>query len=241
MIVVPELRMTHQQRVAVIAEHCTFFAGLTGEELTQDVPGCPGWTIEDAVRHVSAFSASCRAWCETGDLGDTNPMAFNLARMTQVQDLPLEQLILELDAYSDCLANLDADTPVYGHLGVETAGWLSWHCAAEMGLHRHDVETALGQPSSITGDRAVDAVIWTTQYAYPMVLRLRDLDSLPSVRLISDADHLDHTTGHGPATASLTGTAQDLLLHLWRRPHGPVTIQGDPLAAREYSGLSAGR
>jgi hypothetical protein len=39
------------------------------------------------------------------------------------------------------------DEQVYGNLGRETAGWQSWHCAAEWGLHRHDVEVALGRIS----------------------------------------------------------------------------------------------
>ncbi|MGE0305743.1 MAG: maleylpyruvate isomerase family mycothiol-dependent enzyme [Acidimicrobiia bacterium] len=241
MVVVPDLRMSHEERVGVIADHCAFFAGLAEDDLAADVPGCPGWSVEDVLRHVAAFSASCRAWCQTSDLGDVNPMVFNMARMAEVQQLPLEALVPELDAYRACLANLDADAPVYGHLGVETAGWQSWHCAAEWGVHRHDVEVGLGRPSSLTGDRAFDAVMWTIEYAYPMVLQFRGLESFPAVRLVSEADGLDHVAGAGAASASLSGTAQDLVLHLWRRPHGPVIIEGDPVAAREYSGLAAGR
>ncbi len=241
MVIVPDLRMSHEERVGVIADHCAFFEGLSGDDLAADVSSCPGWSVANVLRHVAAFSASCRAWCETSDLGDVNPMAFNLARMAEVQDLPIEELVCELDAYRMCLVKLDADVPVYGHLGMETAGWQSWHCAAEWGLHRHDVEVALGLPSSMTGDQAVDAVMWTTEYVYPMVLQFRGLQSLPAVRLVSEADRLDFVAGGGTPSASLAATAHDLVLHLWRRPHGPVTIEGDPVAAREYSGTAVGR
>lgn len=241
MVIVPVLRMSHEERVGVIADHCLFFAGLSGDELAAAVPGCPGWSVEDVVRHVAAFSASCRAWCEATDLGGADPMVFNMARMAEVQNLPLEELLPELDSYRACLVGLDAEAPVFGHLGVETAGWQSWHCSAEWGLHRHDVEVGLGRRSSLTGDRAVDAVMWTTEYAYPMVAQFRGLERFPSVRLLSEADGLDYVAGGGTPSASLSATAQDLALHLWRRPHGPVTVEGDPVAARVYSGLAAGR
>jgi uncharacterized protein (TIGR03083 family) len=241
MVVVPELRLSHGDRVALIGEHCEFLASLGGDELDVDVAACPGWKVDDVVRHVAAFASSCRAWCERDDFGDTDPMAFNLAHMAEVQGLPLADLRVELDAYAACIASRAADVAVLGHLGVETAGWQSFHCASEFGMHRHDVQTALGHESWLVGDRAVDALTWTLDYAFPVVRHFRGLEELAPVRFVAPSDDVERVVGNGEPEATLSGSASELVLHLWRRPHGPVTIEGDPVAALQYTGMLGDR
>jgi uncharacterized protein (TIGR03083 family) len=241
MVEVPELRLSHEERIDVIAAHGAFFSALKGEDLVRQVPACPGWTVEDVVRHVAAFAAAARAWCETGDLDGDSAMDLNLTTMAGVHDQPLDQLVGQFSLYESCLRERDAQTSALGHLGPETVGWHSWHCACEWGIHRHDVEVALGVPSSMEGDRAADSLRWTTDYVFGLIQTFRNADPFPAVRLIAAADDVDYVSGEGDPAASLAGTAYDLTLHLWRRPHGPITIVGDPVVARAYSGLAVGR
>lgn len=232
--------MRHSTRIEAIADHGRYFLGLTPSQLAVEVPSCPGWTVQDVVRHVAAFAAGCRAWCEIDDPGDAGPFAVMTATMAKVQPLPLDQLVVELDRYDTALAGRPPESPVWGHLGRESIAWHGWHSMNEWGIHRHDVETALGQPSHLTIDRSVDALKWTTDYVFPMIQKFRQIEPFDAVRLIAD-DGMDYVAGYGDPTATLRGSARDLLLHLWRRPHGPVTIEGNPLAARAYSGLAVGR
>ncbi len=241
MPVVDGLLQSYADRVDVVGEHHRFFADLTDAELATAVPACPGWTVNDVVRHVGAFAYACCCWYDTDDLGGVDPLAFNLARRDDVRDESLQRLGAELSRLHQCLVDRGPSDAVWGYLGMDDSDWLALHCACEWGLHRHDVEVALGRSPSLVADRASDALRWTTGFVFPLNWHFARVDPFPTIRLRSPSQGIDYLCGDGAPAAELSGDAHDLLLHLWRRPHGAVVIQGDPTAARHYTGLVVGR
>jgi hypothetical protein len=48
------------------------------------------------------------------------------------------------------------------------------------------------------------------------------------VELLADDVPVDVVAGEGQPQAVLGGSARDILMFLWRRPNGPVSVEGDP-------------
>ena len=63
----------------------------------------------------------------------------------------------------------------------------------------------------------------------------------PDASVISAVEAAPSPEGVDDSEAvTISGSARDILLYLWRRPHSPVTVEGDPVAADTYVGLLEG-
>ena len=84
------------------------------------------------------------------------------------------------------------------------------HCASESGVHRHDVEVALGRPTHVNGDLAVDPLVWTTDYVFGLIQSFRNSDPFPPVQIHAVDEGVSYVVGDGDPTASLTGGSPSL-------------------------------
>jgi hypothetical protein len=143
----------------------------------------------------------------------------------------------------------DVDRPCYFSMtgGQGTVGLWGRHAASELGVHRLDVEAALGDPHAMPDDLAVDAIGYTCGYFLPAMTRatgtdpgLMDVVAVRDGVVVGKAVAMAHDAagGVGPAAAAtLEGAPIDVLLALWGRPHGPVEVRGSRVVFDRWHAL----
>jgi uncharacterized protein (TIGR03083 family) len=214
-------------------------------DLGLDVPGCPGWTVSDLVRHVLGVFRSKIAALE-GGVEPTKPDA-------GWGDLPAEAdpRVALLEAYTVLrdLLRADASTAAWTWWPAEqTVGFWQRRMALEVAVHRWDAESAVhgvDDAAPVPDDLALDGIDEVTGWLrWPW-----DDDVQPEASgqrvLISAGDcswvvtlhptRVEVTAGSpdSDADALVAGEPSGLLLHLWGRPgeHG-IAALGDATALR---------
>lgn len=228
--------LSYQERVRAIDDHGRFFAGIDPVDRSRRVPACPSWNVEDVIRHVAGGAAAAEALAELTEADAMSPVDLIRERMAPTLRLPLSELPPLIRSYLDVIRDRDPEAPAFLHTGATTMARQVWHVSSDWGIHRHDVEVALGIEPTLSSARAADLLAWFTGYIAPR--ERGDGQQLPTIRIIATDADLDFREGDGEPAVTVSGSARDTLLFLWRRPHGPVTVEGDPVAAASYVGLS---
>ncbi|WP_330456121.1 maleylpyruvate isomerase family mycothiol-dependent enzyme [Streptomyces sp. NBC_00820] len=221
-------------RAAIAAETARFVAVVNDADLDTAVPGCPGWTLAELVRHTG----SVQRW-------------FSVLLRARVQEPPRSRdvdlhLPDQAAGYADWLAEsatvaadafavTDPDLPMWAWGADQHARFWARRMLFETLLHRVDAELALGLRPSIDRSLAVDGIdeflvnLPSATFFAPKVSELRgadrtirfhttDGDEAWLVRLRPDGFGID--PAH-PATvtadATVRGTAADLLLLVYGR------------------------
>lgn len=244
---------------AVAAETARFAAVVKGADLATPVPGCPGWTLADLVKHAG----SVQRW-------------FSVLLHQRVQQPPRSRdvdlrLPAEQDGYPDWLAAsatvaaeafaaTGPDVPMWAWGADQHARFWARRMLFETLLHRTDAESALGLKPVIDRALAVDGIdeflvnLPSAVFFAPKVAELRgsgetirfsatdgagDGDWL--VRLRPDGFGLE--TAAGPqADVTVRGTAADLLLFLYGRLRADaevLTVDGDQDLITRWAANSA--
>ncbi|MFF3617458.1 maleylpyruvate isomerase family mycothiol-dependent enzyme [Streptomyces sp. NPDC002580] len=235
---------------AVGVETARFVAAVRNADLTTPVPGCPGWTLADLVKHTGGaqrwFSSLLRARVQE------RPRTRDVdLRLPDQEDGYVQWLHESATVAADAFATTDPDLPMWAWGADRHARFWARRMLFETLLHRTDAEIALGLEPAIDRAVAVDGIDeflvnlpFATFFA-PDVADLRgpdrtigfrttDGDDAWLVRLRPDGFGLDPTrpgadTAH-IADATVRGTAADLLLLLYGRlPHttGAFVQEGD--------------
>ena len=208
----------------------------TGNPATP-VPSCPGWSITDLAVHVGNF----HRW--TADLlRDASPRPTAPYSLAPDPGVPLAgwyQTSLEL--LLEAIDATDPDTAMWTVTVEQKAGAWCRRQAHDLAVHRWDAQDARGGAEPVRAERAADLIDELFESALPYLLpsfgRSVPAASL-ALRTVGGGHHrrVDGATGRlvlsrdpHPADATLTGTASDLLLALWRRAHA-ATLTGDPAA-----------
>jgi uncharacterized protein (TIGR03083 family) len=221
-------------RTAVAAETARFVAAVKDADLATAVPGCPGWTLADLVKHTG----SVQRW-------------FSVLLRARIQEPPRTRDVdLRLpdqdDGYADWLAEsatvaedaftaTEANLPMWAWGADQHARFWARRMLFETLLHRVDAELALGLRPAIDRPVAVDGIDeflvnlpFATFFA-PEVAELRgsdrtirfraaDGDDAWVVRLRPDGFGLDPAhPATAPTDATVRGTAADLLLLVYGR------------------------
>lgn len=214
------------------------------------VPSCPGWTARDCIAHTAEVYqhkiACIRLQRRPGE--DYEKQAPPGVELVDWFDGSLGTLLAEL-------RDRGPAAPAYTWWpGDQTVGFWYRRMAQETAVHRLDVEDALGEPTPIDQELAVDGIDevlerfvgdedWTGMGADEwgdvdpragegMTVAVRSGDVWRSTLA---ADAVAFRRGDGPADASVSGDPEAVLLWLWgRRPDGPVALDGDPTALRAF-------
>ncbi|MEU3356311.1 maleylpyruvate isomerase family mycothiol-dependent enzyme [Streptomyces sp. NPDC037389] len=224
-------------RDAIAAESARFVEVVRDARLSTLVPGCPGWTLTDLVRHTG----SVQRW-------------FSVLLRRLVQEPPRSREVeLHLpeheDGYADWLAAsaaeaastfavTDPDAPMWAWGADQHARFWMRRMLFETLVHRSDAELALGRRPSIDRGLAADGVdeflvnLPFAAFFAPTTAALRgngetlrfrctDTDGDWLVRLRPDDFGVEQGPGGTEATASadatVEGAAADLLLLLYGR------------------------
>lgn len=206
------------------------------------VPSCPGWTLFDLVRHLGTGQ---RWWAAIVAAG---PAEAPPAKDTAVAPDEPEALLAWYAESNELLLS------VLREAGPARACWTWWSAGVspanawgvarrrvhELLVHTYDAQLAAGAVEPMPSDVALDGVAEfldtcnSTPAAWPhepatihyhategrsWLLALDETGAWPAPL----------TDDSGPASASATGTAEDLLLFVWgRRTWEDLSTEGDP-------------
>ena len=209
-------------------------AAVAESGLSADVPSCPGWTVDDLVRHVAEVYEHKIACTELGHAPDPWPPAWPADRD------PIEWF---RDAHGRLLGMFersDATTPSATWWPPDqTVGFWARRMAQESVVHRVDAELAMDSSTPVDPDLAVDGIDeilrrmlegdWSDEPDDELSgerVRVATGDSALWVTLARDAVGVTDE-GEGER-ASVGGAPSDVFLWLWgRAPDERIQRSGD--------------
>lgn len=208
-------------------------------DLDKPVPTCPGWTVRDAVEHTAVVYAHKSTVIE-GSLDQPPEQWPPTFAYTDVLDFYDEQLHRVVEA----LRTRDPASRVWTWYEPDqsVAFWLR-RMMQETAVHRADVESAVGPPTRIAPEVAVDGVdefiermlcYDTEAYAEtPGAGQRISIDAGGggwTVTLGTDAATFTRECDPDP-DAHMSGDPSDVLLALWNRlPYDVLSTAGDAAA-----------
>jgi uncharacterized protein (TIGR03083 family) len=202
---------------------------LAAGDLSVPVPGCPGWDLGRLVGHLGRVHRMALAVVSTGSMSPAAPA--DLAAPPDDHDALRAYFSESAAQLMNDLATTPLDAPCWTFLGTGDVTAF-WHrrLAHEHSVHRYDAELAVGTPSPIPADLAIDGVneyfIMSNVRLLPKKLdfdlggtiHLHATDSPDGEWMIEQTgSFLTVSHGHGKGDAAVRGTASDLLLGLWGR------------------------
>ena len=195
------------------------------------IPGCPDWSLADLVEHLAEVQ---RFWAWVVRTRAQDPSAYERP-VRHPDDELLGYAAARSAELEAALAEADPAERVWTWAGQRDVAWVLRRQAQEAAVHTVDAEQVLGDVRPIPADLGLDGLDEWLEVMVPGALPDGPpADASPVVLHAIDAD-AERTLFAGsrpfPA-ATLTGTAGDLLLTVWRRmPLDVLTVDGDPALA----------
>jgi uncharacterized protein (TIGR03083 family) len=202
--------------------------------LDLQVPACPGWSVRDLVHHVGQIERWVVHAIDHGNPEAPTPAWPDDADLTDWFAAGTEDLVTHLDA--------DPATPAWAFGPDKNVAFWQRRQAHEHSVHRWDLESALGQTSTLDTTLADDGIDEGVGMFYPRQLRLGRLTEPTAALEVTATDTgRSWVFGPGPAVATASGLASDVLLAIWhRRPttHPTLAWSGDATQGRAVLALS---
>lgn len=231
--------VTHEQRLAAARDAIGYICSRSDGEMATPVPNCPGWTVYNAAVHIGRVGIAWRSMIEASpDDPASRTRGYADAESRGGGHAPSVLASWALGAVDALEAPLDR--PAYFSMtgGHGTVALWGWHAASELGVHRLDVEHALGHDhllgDALSDDLALDAISYTAAYFLPAMSRATGqnpgqltVTARRGAEIIGTAEVGVEADANGPA-ATIEGAPIDVLLALWGRPHGPLEVEGSP-------------
>lgn len=216
---------------ALARDQAAFVELLRASDLTSPVPDCPGWTLADLGGHLGSVHGWARGAIETGAPGEEPPPPADPAHLA---DWYADQAAALLDTLVTTPAGTESWT--FGPRPRTVDFWVRRQ-PHETSVHLRDARRAVGLDVAVGTALAADGVDEVVTMFFPRQVRLERIPPLAAgVRLVATdtgqewvlaGDGTDAGTAYA---ATLRGTAESLLLWLWRRDGGTVEVEGDESA-----------
>lgn len=183
-------------------------AVLRTTEPDASVPGCPGWALRDLAGHLGGV----HRWATWVVRADGSPQ--------QAVEVPADEQLADwfTAGARDLLAALRAAGPdgacwTFG--GPGQAAFWARRQAHETAVHRVDAQRAAGLDHPLDPELADDGIAEVLEVMLPRQIALgRIPEPTTGVTLVTGESRL---LGAAPATATVTGPPEAVLLLLWRR------------------------
>lgn len=232
--------LTYERYDALLQRDTDAFADLVAEgDLATTVPSCPGWSLADLASHLGGVHRWAAAAIRDGRPGEEPAGPREQAALAAWYAQSATEL-LELLRATDPMAPAWNFGPP-----PRTAGFWWRRQALETAVHLWDARRALGQDAPLDDDLAADGVAEVATMFFPRQVRLERIPPLAAglrVEVQGGEAYVlagDGTDPAAPTTATVAGSAGDLLLALWGRADvADLTVDGDPAVARAV--LAAG-
>ena len=229
--------------IHVLEREGTLLSTAARHDPTAEVPTCPGWRVDDLLRHVSVT----HRWSER----------IVRERMMERAELQTPPSHDSLSWYEAGLAQLvatlratDLSTPVWTFSPADrTARFWARRQAHETQVHRVDAELATGKVTPIDPAVAVDGIAESLEVMAPRMakagvtaggtvhLHATHVDGEWLIRFVDGAIEVEQ--GHAKGDAAVRGPAADLYLWLWGRHDGAgLEVFGDQAAADRLVALT---
>ena len=216
-------------------------ARLGEQGLDTPVPCCPGWTVDDVVRHTAqVYAHKVRVMADNAFPKDWPPADHATREPVEFLRDAKDELFTEFSqhAVEEQTTTFSEDTTI--------AFWIR-RMALEVAVHRYDAELAHGDTTEIPDDEAVDGIdeMLRVMLGGPwwdeMVDTAHPVDAVVAVeaggrRWVCDVREKSVTisTGDAEAAGTVSGEPQAVFLWLWGRVgDGAVTHTGDPRVLTE--------
>lgn len=232
--------MEPQRHLEILAVEGDRLASVPADALDAPVPAVPGWTVQDVVRHVGKvhrWAAAVSHLPLDGDIRSARPEGLPKGP---------DCLLAYRDALAgvtEALTDRPADTEVLTFLGPAPLAWWIRRQCHEVAVHRHDAESAVAAAGGagvhrFAADGAADGVDeWAATFLASRfatrvgnvpaelegaTIHLHGTDPEPPA---DGCEWLIAFTGggvqvqatHAKGDVALRGSAEDLLLVMWRR------------------------
>ncbi len=224
----------------LLAETEAFGALIAQGDPGAEVPTCPGWTLQQLLRHVGRGNRWAAQMVLDRASEELDPRAVPDGKPADGQEVAWLQTGAQL--LVDAVAT-DSDAQVWTFLGPRPASWWVRRRLHEVLVHRADAALALRRPFLVRAELAADAIsewldIVVSTPGTDLRAALRDGDSIHlhagddglgpdgEWTVTRAGDTVSWTHDHGKGTVALRGAAADLLLALTRRrPRQELAIQ----------------
>jgi uncharacterized protein (TIGR03083 family) len=216
------------------------------------VASCPGWNLGDLAWHLGVV------WNRWGRIVAEGITTLDgVTAITQPvrpsDDLLLDWVTSAHTAVVSALTRASDDTEVWTWTGSNQPEiWVERRMTQETAVHRWDASNAVDISYEIPFAVAADGIDEFLMYfaarrvsegAEPVAgsvhLHCTDTDDSNGINgewLVKRLDEsgIEFTREHAKGDTAVRGTANDLLLWLWRREAGPVEILGDAAVAERF-------
>ena len=222
--------MQHLDRIDSVRGTLRFLADRSHTRGDARVPNTPAWCVSDVATHVGWALTFWRHMMESAPDDETS-------RDRALAETPPFPPGLTVDDYlaraEPILAYMAGDEHAACYLsmagGPGTLGLWSRHALSEIGVHRMDVEAALGEAYGMSLDEAVDGAGYVAGFVLPAFRRMVGEDpGALTVELTDDAGLVVATLrvrSEADRVAVVRGPAVQALLALWGRPHQDVAVE----------------
>jgi uncharacterized protein (TIGR03083 family) len=231
------------------AESDLFVAAAAGN-FEKVVPPCPGWTVRDLVEHLWGVYAWWGLVAERR-LQDPADVSEDDEPKTPADDELLAGVVQEREHLIEAVRRADPGERIWTWSVNKMMSFIPRRMANESSIHRWDCESAIGTPTAIDEVLAADGVQEFVDIWFPSALADDEQPALGGdgsvVRLRSEEggtwdlslgeEGVEAADGKGRPVATVSASASDLVLLLWRRI-GPddVRIEGDRPAVENLLG-----
>lgn len=222
--------LTRDELLGSLARDQAAFAEvLRSADLGTPVPDCPGWTLADLGGHLGSVHGWARGAVETGaPVEEPEPPAdpAHLAGWYADQAAALLDTLITTPAGTECWT--------FGPRPRTVDFWVRRQ-PHETAVHLRDARRAVGHDVAMDPRLAADGVDEVVTMFFPRQVRLERIPPLTTgVRLVAtDSDEGpwviagDGSDAGAAYAATLTGTAESLLLWLWNRDGHALVVDGD--------------
>lgn len=213
---------------ALAAEAIAFRAVLETADLSARVEHCPEWDLAELAAHLAGVHRWARNAVADGEL-----------RRDPTPGLPGRPAVVEwyrssADALLQALRAAPVDAPCPSFLTPDsTAGFWLRRQVHELVVHRYDAELAADLSPRLDSTVAADGIAEVLEVFLPRMRQRGLLGDLPATITLQQSDGPGSwTVGDGTPSATVHGSAGDLLLMLWKRRPFDAQVDGDAVAAR---------
>lgn len=192
------------------------FAAAARLGLDADVPACPDWRVETVVNHLGRVHRWVTAIVRAGA---TEPPPFP----PRPEEISVDWFDEGAQELIDALKEAGPDVGVWTLAGdVRPADFWFRRMAVETAIHRWDVQEAHGQPDPVDITTAVGGMRELDDFY------LARAGGFPGSLLLKASEGVEISVGDDEPPATLSGSASDLLLFLWRRVgRDRIEVAGD--------------
>jgi uncharacterized protein (TIGR03083 family) len=224
-------------------EHEAFLASCERAGMGVAVPSCPGWSVADLLYHLYEVQYG---WHRV--TSERRESFEGLNWPVRPSDDRLVDLVRgEHVGYTAMLRSFEPSTRIWTWTGERDFAWLARRMAQETAVHRVDADLAASVAAAVDAELASDGVdeflevfVNTRNGAIggSVHLHCTDVDGEWTVREVDGGVVV--TREHAKGDAAIRGSANDILMALWRRSSLSVCeVIGDGEVAARFVAASA--